>query len=39
MKLEQRIRNIRVKKKMTMKETAKKIGVSISTYRDWEYGD
>lgn len=38
MKLEKRIRHIREKKKMTMKEVARKIGVSVSTYRDWEYG-
>ena len=38
MNLAKKIRAIREKKKMTMKETAKKVGVSVSTYRDWEYG-
>ena len=33
-----RLRQLRMKKGMTLKEVARKIGVPESTYRDWEYG-
>ncbi|MCB9027132.1 MAG: helix-turn-helix transcriptional regulator [Bdellovibrionaceae bacterium] len=32
------MKKVRETRGMTMKETAQKIGVSASTYRDWEYG-
>ncbi len=38
MKIAQRIRQIRLEKKMTLKEAARLLGVPTSTYRDWEYG-
>ncbi len=38
MKISERIRQLRIKKGLTMKETAKQLGVPTSTYRDWEYG-
>lgn len=38
MKLAQKIRQLRIERKMTLKETAKYLGVPVSTYRDWEYG-
>jgi transcriptional regulator with XRE-family HTH domain len=33
-----RLRKTRLSKALTMKALAEKIGVSRSTYRDWEYG-
>jgi transcriptional regulator with XRE-family HTH domain len=33
-----RIRELRNKKKLTMRETSQGIGVPITTYREWEYG-
>lgn len=38
MKLAQKIRKLRLERKMTLKETAKYLEVPVSTYRDWEYG-
>ncbi len=38
MTLGARLRQFRLQRRMTMKETAASIGVSLSTYRDWEYG-
>lgn len=38
MKLAQKIRQLRLERKMTLKETAKYLEVPVSTYRDWEYG-
>jgi len=38
MKLAQKIRKLRLERKMTLKETAKLLDVPASTYRDWEYG-
>lgn len=32
------MKQVREDRGMTLKETAQKIGVSTSTYRDWEYG-
>lgn len=34
----QRLKRLRVAKGLTVKEIAKQIGVSVSTYREWEYG-
>lgn len=33
-----KIRSLRLKNRMTIKEIAMQIGVPSSTYRDWEYG-
>lgn len=33
-----RLRRLRTAQKITMKELAQKIGVPVSTYREWEYG-
>ena len=33
-----RLRRLRKERRMTMKEVAEKIGVPITTYREWEYG-
>lgn len=38
MKLAQKIQQLRLERKMTLKETAKLLEVPVSTYRDWEYG-
>ncbi len=38
MKIAQRIRKLRLERKMTLKETANLLDVPVSTYRDWEYG-
>lgn len=38
MKRAQKIRQLRLDRKMTLKETAKYLAVPVSTYRDWEYG-
>lgn len=38
MKLAQKIRQLRLERKLTLKETAKCLNVPVSTYRDWEYG-
>lgn len=38
MTISQRIRQLRLGKKMTLKEIAGQLGVPTSTYRDWEYG-
>ncbi len=38
MSIANKIRSLRLKKRMTMKEIAGRIGVPSSTYRDWEYG-
>lgn len=38
MKLAQKIRQLRLERKMTLKEAAKYLEVPVSTYRDWEYG-
>ena len=34
----QRLRLLRKERGLSMKEVAQKVGVSVSTYRDWEYG-
>ncbi len=36
--LSKKIRDCRIKNNLTQSEVAKRIGVSSSTYRDWEYG-
>ena len=36
--LAQRLQFYRKQKKMTIKEVAKRLNISQSTYRDWEYG-
>lgn len=33
-----RLKKLRVEKGMSAKDLAQKIGVSVSTYREWEYG-
>ena len=33
-----RLRRLRQEKRLTMREVAGKIGVPITTYREWEYG-
>src|SRR5262245_9479473 len=33
-----RLRRLRVENQMSMKQVADRIGVPLSTYRDWEYG-
>ena len=33
-----KLRQFRIKSNLTQSEVAKKIGISSSTYRDWEYG-
>ncbi len=38
MNLGERIKKAREDKKLTVSHVARKIGVSQSTYRDWEYG-
>lgn len=38
MKIAKKIRELRIERKMTLKETAKHLEVPVSTYRDWEYG-
>ena len=38
MDLSKKIRQLRLDRKMTLKETAKQLQVPESTYRDWEYG-
>ncbi len=38
MNLSQKIRKYRIDKRMTLKETAKRLEIPVSTYRDWEYG-
>lgn len=38
MKTAQRMRELRLEKNMTLKETAFLLEVPVSTYRDWEYG-
>lgn len=38
MKLGSKVRALRLEKRMTIKEVAQGLGVSASTYRDWEYG-
>jgi len=38
MKLGTKVRALRLQKRMTIKEVAQGLGVSPSTYRDWEYG-
>jgi transcriptional regulator with XRE-family HTH domain len=38
MKIAQKIRQLRLDRKMTLKEMAKYLDVPVSTYRDWEYG-
>lgn len=37
-KFSDRLFKMRKNLKLTMKEAAAEIGVSVSTYRDWEYG-
>lgn len=32
------MKNLRMKKKLSISQTADMVGVSPSTYRDWEYG-
>jgi transcriptional regulator with XRE-family HTH domain len=34
----ERIKKLREEKKLKVAQVAKSIGVSVSTYRDWEYG-
>ncbi len=38
MSIGKKIRDLRLQKRMKMTEVAKLIEVSVSTYRDWEYG-
>lgn len=38
MSIATKIRSLRLKNRMTIKEIAMQIGVPSSTYRDWEYG-
>lgn len=38
MNIAKKMKQVREARGMTMKETAQQIGVSASTYRDWEYG-
>lgn len=38
MSIGSKIRSMRLKKRMTIKEIASQVGVPSSTYRDWEYG-
>ncbi|MES2768109.1 MAG: helix-turn-helix transcriptional regulator [Bdellovibrionota bacterium] len=33
-----RLKRLRVEKGLSAKDIAQKIGVSVSTYREWEYG-
>lgn len=33
-----RLKELRVKNRMTVREVSQAIGVSASTYREWEYG-
>lgn len=37
MSLGERLRSLRVKRKLSISEVARHVGVSVSTYRDWEY--
>lgn len=37
-KFYQRLKRFRLESGKSVKEMAKQIGVSVSTYRDWEYG-
>lgn len=36
--LSSRLVSLRKQKGLTMREAARRVGVSVSTYRDWEYG-
>lgn len=38
MSLGERLRTLRTEKKLSISEVARHVGVSVSTYRDWEYG-
>lgn len=38
MNIGKKIRELRIQREMKMTEVAKLIEVSVSTYRDWEYG-
>ena len=38
MNIGKKIRELRLMRRMKMTEVAKHIEVSVSTYRDWEYG-
>tara|TARA_B100000212_G_C27234380_1_gene473050 strand:- start:199 stop:468 length:270 start_codon:yes stop_codon:yes gene_type:complete len=38
MSLGERLRTLRTEKKLLISEVARHVGVSVSTYRDWEYG-
>lgn len=38
MSLGERLRILRVERKLSISEVARHVGVSVSTYRDWEYG-
>lgn len=38
MSIGNKIRSLRLKNRMTIKEIATQVGVPSSTYRDWEYG-
>ena len=38
MNIGKKIRDLRLQRRMKMTEVAKLIEVSVSTYRDWEYG-
>ena len=38
MNIGEKIRDLRLQRRMKMTEVAKLIEVSVSTYRDWEYG-
>lgn len=38
MTLGERLRKMRVKRKLSISEVARHVGVSVSTYRAWEYG-
>lgn len=33
-----KLRSLREERRLTMKEVAEQAGVSLSTYREWEYG-
>lgn len=37
-KLSDRLRKYRTNKNLTIESTAKKLGVAVSTYREWELG-
>lgn len=34
----QRLKRLRIKKRLSLKQVAEQLGISASTYRDWEYG-